>query len=495
MCFGSTPRKRLTEAKITRVLGGPCVHKTFIYQLVGYPPFDWIQEQSTYQACWRNEIVALQERHLLNEGDPEKEEWERCNTHGQALAKLLGPVRVATPAEVVAHKGSPATRKRYEDAFASYDRVGPGATWDRVSAFVKVEKWTAEQTSILRKPPRMIQFRSYKYCGKLSQIILPIEEKLWTVQVDGMPVFAKNMNSFVVAATLRRMADDFVDPLFIMIDYSKMDSCITQPWIVNEQRFYGAVAGNSFGATDELDQLIEAQMVNKCYTKGGVRYIQLGRKMSGEYTTSSGDNVINFEILCDVFRFVRHRKLMNGDDGVIMIEKDDLVKLDLSESRWRRYGFKAKVDFTDVFEEIDFCQCRPIEIRDGVWRMVREPKRAVSRSCVSAKRYEGRAWYGLMAAMGYSELACGDGVPMMQAWAQYLMRASCGAPPLPSELSRRAKLERAVSEAKGVTDTARESFFRAFGFSVEEQLDFESWCNSRVGKVLPACYPDDRVVV
>jgi len=507
VCHGDMPRVKLVDAKIVRVEGGPCSHKTFMYQLVGYPPFDWVQEQSTFQACWRNELVALQRRHLLNEGEPEMVEWKRCNRILAQLARLLGPVRVATPEEVVAHKGSPAARKRYAEAFASLDQFGPRPTWDRISAFVKVEKWPLESTEGDRKPPRLIQFRSYTYCAKLSQYLLPIEEQLWKLEVRGLRPFAKNMNSFEIASTLRAMADRFVDPVFVLLDHSKFDSCVTTPWICSELLFNTRVAGNACGCAQcgdlfrygdsiqVLEELFDAQLFNRGYTKGGIRYVCKARKMSGEYNTSCGDTEINYSIVTDTFRDVNHHVLLNGDDGVVVLECEDLFKVDLSADNWRKYGFKTKVGITSKFSEIDFCQCRPVEIRPGLWRMVREPMRAISRSCVSVKRYEGRAWYGLVAAMGYSELACGDGVPMMQAWAQYLMRASCGVPPIQSELSRRARLERAVAGPKPVTDTARESFAQAFGISIDDQLDFETWCGSRRAQVLPACYPDDRTVV
>jgi hypothetical protein len=489
VCCGDTPLVELVDAKIVRIRGGPCSHKTFLYHVVSYPPFDWVQEQSTFQACWRNELVSLQQRHLITEGEPELEEWMRCVTIAEDTTSLLGPLRRATPEEVVAHKGSPAARKRYTEAFASIDAIGAGANATRVSAFVKVEKWERDKiVPIIQKAPRSIQFRSYKYCGRLSTILLPLEKALWALEVDGLCPFAKNMNTFRVASTLKAMSDRFVDPIYVLLDHAKFDSCITIPWIALEEAFYRKATGDS-----ELRELMESQILNRGYTKGGIRYECVARKMSGEYNTSLGDTLVNYTILTDVFRNVRHQKLLNGDDSVVILEKDDLRSVDISPETWKRYGFKTTVEVVDEFEKIDFCQARPIEIRTGVWRMVRVPSRAIGRSCVSVKRYEHRAWYALVAALGYSELACGDGVPMMQAWANLLMRSSLGATPLASEVSRRAKLERRVTESKIVTDLARLSFFRAFGMTHTQQLDFEEWCDNQTLRVLPATEPDDRL--
>jgi len=468
------------------------VHKTFVYHLVAPPPFAWYQPQGVFQACWRNELVSLQKRHLLFEQEPEPEEWRRCFAIAQVLVGELVGARVATDEEVVEHKGAPAARRRYTDAFTRYNGGGPSPTWDRVSAFVKVEKWPEESLSI--KPPRLIQFRSYQYCGVLAKFMLPIEEQMWKWKDSGFCPFMKGLNSFETASRLREAWAQFDRPVAVLADHSKFDSCVTKMW----KRWLQATFGT---ASDELVGLYEIQMRNRCYTKGGIRYWCEGREMSGEYTTSVDANIINWALLKDAYRHVlmKGKKVIvfvNGDDSVVFMEADDYEPLGPGD--WRRYGFKTTVETVFEFEEIDFCQSKPVEVRPGIWRMVRSPYRAISRGSVSVKRYEGKAWYSLAASVGMSELACGDGVPMMQSWATYLLRCSMGAPPLKAEMSRRARLERRVGEPREVTPTARESFSRAFGISISDQLDFERWCDLQSGSgldVLPAVRPDDRDLI
>lgn len=357
----------------------------------------------------------------------------------------------------------------------------------RVSAFVKVEKWQHDFLDL--KPPRLIQYRTYEYCAELSRYLLAIEEKLWAFQERGLCPFAKSMNTFRTASTIVSMAADFEDPVFVLADHSKFDSCVTRPWIWLEHQFYQTLM-----PSDTLDELMEMQYFNRCITKHGIRYECEGRKMSGEYNTSLGDTLINYCILKDVFSGVVHRLLLNGDDSVIVVERVDLESLDLSAELWAGYGFKTTWKVVDTIEEVEFCQSSPIEVRPGVWRMVREPRRAISRSLISSKRYQGQAWYKLVAAMGHSELACGDGVPMMQAWGRALLRAAKGAEPLATELSRRARLERSLDpEPKPITDRARVSFEAAFGIGRDEQLNFESWADHQLLDVIPALHRDDRL--
>lgn len=486
-CWGDIELPSLVSAGFVRLADEPCVHKTYMYHLVPSPPFEWIQAQGTFQSCVKNEIVSLALRHLVSEGEPYPEELARCVQIRDKLIDWMPPIGVATPWEVVAHKGSPAARHRYEQAFTQLDNLGVGSKDTWIQMFIKVEKW--EEALLDVKAPRGIQFRSYRYCGRLAQYLLPIEKELWRYEEEGLCPFAKQMNSFRVASTLVQMAAEFDDPIYVLADHSKFDSCISAPWIEFEKGGY--VRANP---DPMLADLMDAQFNNIGTTKHGTRYWCKARKMSGEYNTSLGDTLVNYCILKDVFRHVKHRLLVNGDDSVIILERNDLDVVDLSGETWKRYGFKTTIEVVDHISKVEFCQSRPIMVREGTWRMVRTPARAISRSLVSVKRYQGKAWYSLLASLGYCELACGDGVPMLQSWAQALMRASLGAPVLASEISQRAKLER-LTGPKPITSIARETFADAFGFTEAEQLEFEDWCERVTLPVLPAILPDDREFV
>jgi len=125
---------------------------------------------------------------------------------------------------------------------------------------VKIEKWDTKSLGV--KAPRLIQFRCYEYCALISQYLLAIEEVLWKYETKGIPVFAKNMNSFKVAETIIQMGDDFSDPVYVLADHSKFDSCITIPWIWLEKEAYLSVF-----KCELFSELLDHQFRNKCYTK------------------------------------------------------------------------------------------------------------------------------------------------------------------------------------------------------------------------------------
>nr|WKV33506.1 MAG: RNA-dependent RNA polymerase [Riboviria sp.] len=267
---------------------------------------------------------------------------------------------------------------------------------------------------------------------------------------------------------LRKAWDSTSDPIAVLIDHSKFDSSVMKEHIKLEEKCY-----LSRFEDEDLRELLSHQYVNNCYSKGGIAYTCVARKMSGEYNTSLGDSIINYGVLREVFGD-KACYVINGDDSVVVLEKalfnEALVK---DPSTWGRFGFKSTVDVARSFEEIDFCQSRPVEV-DGEWRMIRSPWRAIARSTFSVKRYRGVAWRRLLAAMADSEIACSDRVPMLQAWALRLRRASAEASPLPGEVSYRASLERKPTLGP-VSDDTRLSFAAAFGVDTTVQLAFERW--------------------
>lgn len=464
------------RAKITLVPPVPCEHKTHIYQLVD--PIPWLPTCNVYQSCILNELHSLAFRHLVNNGVPSR------NLASELLACLLTlvnptDVEPISRGEVVARKPDGPSRRRYARAKESLDRYGPCANWARVSAFIKVEKW--EQPLIdNRKPPRLIQFRTYPYCMEISRYLIPIEAKLWGVTMNGLPVFAKGMSSFKLGALFRRAYELFDSPFIVMMDHSKFDASLSAELI--EQVELGLYS--LFSSEPVFRDAMKQQLRNKCATRNGVKYTCLGRKMSGEYNTSCGDSVVNLAIIMHSMRDrgIRYHPLVNGDDSAVICERDP----ELDAATFVPYGMKTVVETTTTFEHVDFCQSRPIQVRPDVWRLVRNPMRVMTRGVVSVKRYNGVGWAKLVNSMGLCELACNDGVPVLQEFALYLMRAGAKHTRayLSSEISYRAKLEE-LREPTHVTDLARDSFANAFGISPTEQLSIEDSLRRHTSAVLP----------
>lgn len=455
-----------------------CIHKSFVYRLVDVPPFSGIQPQGVYQPCVANELWSLQGRHLVTNGEPRVPEWTRCLDIVAGLARSFSIMRPYTEEEVIAAKAAPSNRRRYTKAFRTLRCYGDPSNKTRVSAFIKVEKW--ESGVMLAKVPRLIQYRSFEYCAQLSRFLMPVERLLKQYkEPNGLKPFAKGMNSFQMAEEIVKMSSLWDDTVYVLADHSKFDSCIMGKWIMLEHKLY-----SELNPEDELDELMKMQYNNVGLTKGHIRYQCMSRKMSGEYNTSLGDTVINYCILRDVFRDVPHHVFVNGDDSVIAVPRSRLNEVDLGPDTWIAYGMNTKVEVVSSLEEVDFCQASPIQIRPGVWRMARKPLRAISRACVSVKRYQGIGWRRLVKSMAMSEMACSDGVPVLQGFAEYLLRTAGDVRHFDTEITYRAKLEpRLDVQPKPVTDVARESFEKSFGIDPTTQVAMECWFANHVSDV------------
>lgn len=467
----------LTRAKITAIPQVPCKHKSFIYQLVD--PVPGTPTCEVYETCVKNELHSLMFRHLISNGTPSRTTAaELLSVLDQQFpqAAAIEPLRRSQVPPLKSHGPQ---RARYQRACDSLESVGQRCNWDRVSAFVKVEKWERSQID-KRKPPRLIQFRTYPYCLEISRYLIPIERIMWKYRMNGLPVFAKGMNSFQVADLVVQASRLFRNPCFILADHSKFDASLSVELIEEvEIAFY-----KRFSSDPIFLEALSKQLNNRCMTKHGIRYTCIGRKMSGEYNTSCGDSIVNLAIMLHAFSGRRVHPIINGDDSIIVVDWDP----SMSVPDFTKYGMKTESEMVMDLESVEFCQSRPVEIREGEWRMVRNPVRALSRGVTSVKRYHGIAWAKLVNAIGASEMACNDGVPVMQEFARYMLRSGGKLTKaiLEGEISRRARLERTLSPTpKAIQPCARLSFAKAFGIEPVVQVQLEQMLAAHTSEIHP----------
>lgn len=462
----------LDGAKIKRVpTMEPCTHKSYAYRLVVKPPFDEVLDHGAYQPCWRNEFHSLVNRHLKPTPKTKPGLIAEVSAALQGWVGDWGVFTKWSPEQVVNHKQGGGKRRRYQEAFKRLSEYGLMESDYIIRAFIKLEKVPLDALGL--KPPRLIQYRSFTYCAALSQYLAPIEQLMWGVEHRGLPVFMKGRTSTDIAITMRQAWDSFIDPIAFCADHSSFDASVREEHILLEIDLYKRL----FPGDPFLVELLSRQLRNRAYTKNGIAYACHGRKMSGEYNTSLGDSVINYGVLRHIMGEIDCRYFINGDDSVIIMESSSNWSNLLDPDLWAGYGFRTRVDIARQFGEIDFCQCRPIEVEPASWRMIRLPWRAVGRSCVSVKRYQGIAWRKLVKAMGLSEIACSDGVPMLQAWGERLIRIAGDVDHLESEIGYKANLDGLGRGSRTVTNCARMSFYDAFGIDETTQLAFEDWCS------------------
>jgi hypothetical protein len=177
---------------------------------------------------------------------------------------------------------------------------------------------------------------------------------------------------------------------------------------------------------------------------------------------------------------VKSRLANNGDDCVVIMERRDVRRFCSGVREWfLAMGYTMKVENpVDEFEQIEFCQTRPIWTPDG-WLMCRDPRVCLSKDLTSVLPMEnGNMRYGWATAIGECGMSLCGGVPIMQQFYQSLLTAGGGRrlgahPALESGFARLAtNMHRKLSPVHWQT---RYSFWRAFGVTPHEQEAVEEW--------------------
>jgi hypothetical protein len=331
------------------------------------------------------------------------------------------------------------------------------------------------------KAPRCIQFRSKRYGLELARFLHPMEGSVYsdTLDVSGTPVFAKARNSTERAQDLATKAAAFSSPVYLLLDQSNWDAHVNQTLLQFEHAVYSRKC-----RSPALAKLLRAQLVNVGGTKNGTKYSTKGTRMSGDCNTALGNCVINYGLLSTWAREagVRAAFYVDGDDSVLIYDRKDQAKVDhLDVAKWfLQWGMESKVEVAQQFEHCEFCQSRPVW--DGIgWRMVRNPKRFMTRAEWTVQPHQPSFIPRLVASVGRCETACNLGIPVNQALAWSMVEAGGtqhrtwrGVDQYhraKDEVWHPDKVERVIRE---VTLESRLSFFEAWGISPGEQVAMEA---------------------
>jgi len=450
-------------------------------QLLPLLEMDSVNPCAGYAGCLINERISLAERHI--QPTPEVTPKTRAlYAQAELLFRRHFPPRKlhAWTRERVLECAPANRKKRIANAYMRLDRDGEPSDFSRVKAFIKWEKFSDDLSDPLQfKAPRLIQHRSDEYCYELARYLKPLEHKLFQ-SYDGKKVprskrkFIKGMNSFQVATNLRK-ASRFPNPVWINADHSRFDAHLN-----NElRRVFRKYVKDSYPGDQYIERLMRMQEVNKGKTRNGIKYSVRGTMMSGEYNTSLEDCFINYMILLFVFQNVDCEIRVNGDDSVICLDRSELHKVNLGG--FGDLAFKTKTEIVFDFSQIDFCQCKPVELSSGHWRMVRNPFRVFERTAYTIKNYPDlKGYQSLAGAIGLGELACNNGIPMLQSYALFMIQAARGRfskHDYDEYMARRPEPHRSDLGARvsHISTDARNSFYAAFGVSPAEQISFERW--------------------
>lgn len=353
----------------------------------------------------------------------------------------------------------------------------------KLKTFVKAEK-----VNFSSKPdpaPRVIQPRDPRYNVAVGRYLRPVEKRVYQAvgKAWGGRTILKGLNARDTAMAMRRMWDQFDQPVALGLDASRFDQHVSAEALRWEHGVYLSMFRGD--ARNELRELLSWQIHNAGVAflpEAKVKYSVEGCRMSGDMNTSTG-NCLLMSMMVYQWALnigVRCRLANNGDDCVVIMEARDLPTFTSGlNEQFTRWGFTLTSEPpTRVFEEIEFCQCHPVF--DGEeWLMVRNFNTSVSKDLVTLLDVESS--FGKWAsAIGECGLSLTGGLPVLQDF--YHCLKQCGHGRYRGEVEgvyfgeglrmMSSGMERGL---RPITAAARVSFALAFGILPDEQEQLEAW--------------------
>jgi hypothetical protein len=407
---------------------------------------------------------------------PLNKPFTRLHAVKRQLLRVLRPTTVVTPEEYPQLYDG---RKRgvYQRAYESLMTKGLTHKDAYVSTFVKAEK--VNFTAKGDPAPRVIQPRSPRYNLEVGCYLKNFEKEVahGFARAFGYRVILKGLNADGVAQQLRENWDHYSNPVAVGLDASRFDQHVS----VDALKFEHSVYNDVFKCP-KLAQLLKCQLRNRGYGRIGetlVSYTVDGCRMSGDINTGLGNCLLMSLMVLNYFReFGLEAHLANnGDDCVVICDRSSLYKLDKISDYFTEFGFNLKREPTvDIFERIQFCQCQPVLLSSGSYRMVRDPWTAMSKDCVSLLPMENLQQFETWRdAIGVCGKQLTSGVPVWESF--YRALTATGNRHGGDERVRESGMgfmAKDVEQLTVISSESRYSFWLAYGIDPDLQIIMEN---------------------
>lgn len=336
------------------------------------------------------------------------------------------------------------------------------------------------------KPPRNISPRSPRYNLELARRIKHAEHHFFTSinKVFGAATRAtviKGFNADLSAEILHEKWLQFSDPVAVGLDAKKFDMHVSVRALQYEHSFYRYL----FPRDRVLGELLFAQLNNRgvAYAgDGSVEFSIPGTRSSGDMNTSLGNCILMCAMVWahSVKLGIRVELANNGDDCVVIMGRNDVRAFrETLSHRFRKWGFAMTMEDTvDEFEQIEFCQTRPVMLSTG-WRMVRNLSAVLEKDpmCLVPIANQ-RALLKWMYAVGECGGALCAGVPILESFYSAFRRLGlpCRAEFIEFVFKGRSQLQLGAGCSRAIVmPSTRCSFYFSFGIEPEVQLAMERY--------------------
>jgi len=438
------------------------------YQIEG-PKVAW-----THNNCLCNQLIALQYRHQV--ATPVVEWLDEA-----ALSRIFDRLRADNPVSLVPWKRhkvvngySGPWRAKYFEAQQEYHRTGLLPWHASVRMFPKddLEMGTPE------KAPRAIQYRHPVFALEQGRFTKPIEAWFYKLHDEFDTIIVAKSDPFTIAAQLQKKASCFANPVFLMLDASKFDSCVDKLWLKFILSCYLKLFPKRFHRA--IIRLWSQTWVNRGSTRKGLRYKTDGTRMSGDMDTSLGNSLIMWLMLKFYLEKseVRGSIMVNGDDSLIVVESSSLERLRQPDNFvvFFDFGFRMKFEVAYCIEQAEFCQSRWIETDYGP-TMARKPFRIMGRTAWTTQRYGKPRILAFINTLGQCERAASFGVPIASVMATKMIEraATTRMVPMKPWLAEYYQMLRRWWRVGPpvISVETRQSFATAWDITIEEQIDIE----------------------
>lgn len=418
----------------------------------------------SFSRCTSNEYKSIVNRHVVPQLDCTDEAVGKMFVVADRIIEILRPygLQPLSRTEVIETR-PPRIKKRYRNVL--YNDLSPGMG----KSFIKFEKKELDYDKSIfadEEVPRLIQYRSSSYTLELARFTVVMEKALQQCMDDvpdnfGLPFIAKGLDPIGRAKLLRKMWSHFRDPVAHLIDHSKFDSMVNCYHHYVERKIMVDVFQSKL-----LGWLYKQQVNNRFISQNGIKYDFPFRRCSGDANTSLGNSLINYCILRSCYPDAAI--VVDGDDSVV-ITGTVSSKIDFTE-----FGMKTKHEEVTCFEQIEFCQSRPVHTPIG-WVMCRNPLRAIARMNVRlGKQPNLRDWFW---TVGVGEGLCSAYMPIITSMAKRFRKQGWGGKYAlwMLEAGERYRIRTSMYSSRFYypDDSTRASFAIAWGISPDLQRHWE----------------------